>query len=244
MSEQLYTKKGRVRKRKPKQERNYFNEDTEVAIIQYVASTDNEERNKIFNEHLDYAFYKLSENIINNFNFAYKDGETIEDKIQELIVFMLGKMYLYKQEKGKAYSYFGTMAKRYMINDNIKNYQKAKNKIEVNDFEELEENNSYVREIINEQNYEGVSNFMNLYVEYIDTNLEDLFPKDKDLKIADAIMELFRKRESLDVFNKKALYIYIREMINVGTPQITRIIKKLKKIYDSLFNKYFEDGHL
>ena len=60
----------------------------------------------------------------------------------------------------------------------------------------------------------------------VDKNLNKLFPKEMDAKTADAIMELFRKCESLDIFNKKALYIYIREMVDVETPQITKITKK------------------
>ena len=54
------------------------------------------------------------------------------------------------------------------------------------------------------------------------------FPKKKnDAQIADAILELFRKRETIEVFNKKALYIYIREMVDVKTPKITKIADKL-----------------
>ena len=57
-------------------------------------------------------------------------------------------------------------------------------------------------------------------------------------------MELFRKREHLDIFNKKALYIYIREIIDVDTPQITKITKKLKQVYVEQFNMYYEDGYI
>jgi hypothetical protein len=57
-------------------------------------------------------------------------------------------------------------------------------------------------------------------------------------------MELFRKCESLDIFNKKALYIYIREMVDVETPQITKIIKKLKVVYVQLYNSYYEQGYV
>jgi hypothetical protein len=57
-------------------------------------------------------------------------------------------------------------------------------------------------------------------------------------------MELFRKCESLDIFNKKALYIYIREMVDVDTPQITKIIKKLKLVYIDLYNKYYQEGYV
>jgi hypothetical protein len=85
---------------------------------------------------------------------------------------------------------------------------------------------------------------MSLYIKYVDKNLTKLFPKETDAKTADAIVELFRKCESLDIFNKKALYIYIREMVDVDTPQITKIIKKLKLVYVDLYNKYYQEGYI
>ena len=78
----------------------------------------------------------------------------------------------------------------------------------------------------------------------MDHHLFDLYPKKKDAKTADAIMELFRKRENLDIFNKKALYIYIREITDQDTPQITKVIKKMKKVYKSKISEFFEKGYI
>jgi hypothetical protein len=85
---------------------------------------------------------------------------------------------------------------------------------------------------------------MNQYIKYIDTHIFRLFPKKQDAQTADAVVELFRKRETLEIFNKKALYIYIREITDVSTPQITKIIKKLKVIYVHLYNEYYKYGHI
>jgi len=63
------TKKGQLRKRKPKEPRIYFTQDTEDAIIKYLSIEDVILRNRIYNEHYKYAFYKLSENIIHTFKF-------------------------------------------------------------------------------------------------------------------------------------------------------------------------------
>jgi hypothetical protein len=71
-----------------------------------------------------------------------------------------------------------------------------------------------------------------------------LFPKENDAKIADAILELFRKRENLDIFNKKALYIYIREIIDVKTPKITKIADKLYDIFKRNYIFYLENGYI
>jgi hypothetical protein len=66
--------------------------------------------------------------------------------------------------------------------------------------------------------------------------MSKLFPKEKDQQVVDAVLELFRKRKNMDIFNKKAFYIFIKEMIDVDTTVITKIIKKLKKLYVVLFN--------
>ena len=237
------TKSGKPRKRKPKTSNTYFTEDTQNAIVEYVASEDQNFRNTVYRERIEYGFFKLTQNIIHTFKFYYTDGESVEDVQQEVIAFLLEKLKLYKPHKGKAYSYFGTIAKRYLILKNKKNYQKLQDKgdlIEVDDDKKIKE------ETINEyysQDY-STTEFMSLYIKYVDKNLSNLFPKDVDAKTADAIMELFRKCESLDIFNKKALYIYIREMVDVDTPQITKIIKKLKIIYIKLYNIYYQEGHI
>ena len=237
------TKSGKPRKRKPKTSNTYFTEDTQGAILEYVASTNQDFRDRVYRERIEYGFFKLTQNIIHTFKFYYTDGESVEDVQQEVIAFLLEKLKLYKPDKGKAYSYFGTIAKRYLILKNKKNYQKLQDK---GDLLEVDEDKTIKEEIVNEY-YGGdysVSEFMSLYIKYVDKNLNKLFPKEVDAKTADAIVELFRKCESLDIFNKKALYIYIREIVDVDTPQITKIIKKLKITYVELYNQYYSNGYV
>jgi hypothetical protein len=131
---------------------------------------------------------------------------------------------------------------------NDKNYKKKVASIPVSVLEEdntfsytIEENNSPSDKL---SHGDKMSLFMDLYVEYCTENLEALFPKDQDAKIADAILELFRKREHLDIFNKKALYIYIREMIDAKTPKITKIADRLHKIFKTNYIFYLENGHI
>ena len=88
------------------------------------------------------------------------------------------------------------------------------------------------------------SSFLKQFTKHIDRNIFILFPKKRDAQIADAIMELFRKHENLDIFNKKALYIYIKEITDATTPQITKIIKRLKIIYIKKYNEYYEHGFI
>jgi len=237
------TKKGQPRLRKPKESRVYFTQETEDAIIEYLQTKDNNERNYIYNERVDYAFYKIAENIIHTFKFYYTDVDTIEELKHEVVAFLLEKLHLYNQDKGKAYSYFGTIAKRYLIIYNEKNYKKVKEK---GTLEEADEDKIIVEDLVRESNHDKnkLNNFIDYFIQYVDKNLEKLFPRSQDQKTADVVLELFRKRENLEIFNKKALYIYIREITDVSTPQVTKITKKIKMLYIKLYNEYYEHGYI
>jgi len=240
--EVLFTKKGTIRKRRPKKKNVYFTQDTEDAIIAYLKSDDEEFRNRIFNQEINYAFFKLAENIIHTFKFYYTDVDTINELKHEVVAFLLEKLHLYNQNKGKAYSYFGTIAKRYLIIYNEKNYKKLKEK---GDLEEADEDKIIVDDLIKKSNDENhLSDFIDYFVDYVNSNLEKLFPRKHDQQTADVVLELFRKRENLEIFNKKAIYIYIREMIDVDTFQITKVVKVLKRVYYDIYNEYYENGYV
>jgi len=217
----------------------YFTQDTEDAIVLYNNTTDFEERSKIYRERIHYGFFKLTENIIHTFKFYYTEVENIEDLQHEVITFLLSKIHLYDQTKGtKAYSYFGTIAKRYLILSNQKNYKKRIDTAPIEILEE-DENHSYTLEDspVNDR----LSLYIDEFTEYCTENIFTLFPKEYDAQIADAILELFRKREYLDVFNKKALYIYIREQVDVKTPKITKIANQLYDIFKKGYVFYLEN---
>jgi hypothetical protein len=238
------TKKGTVRKRKPKKANIYFTQETEDAIIEYLLTKDTAKRNQIFNEHINYSFHKLAENIIHTFKFYYTEVDTIPELQHEVVAFLLEKLHLYNQNKGKAFSYFGTIVKRYLILYNNANYKKLKDRAPV---EAIDEDKSIFIDITNngkELYAENAPSYMKQFTKYVDKNLFSLFPKANDARIADAILELFRKSENLDIFNKKALYIYVKEMTEASTPQITKIIKRLKIIYVKKYNQYYEHGHI
>jgi hypothetical protein len=232
-----------VRKRKKKTSNVYFTKDTEDAIVAYNYSTDFEERNRIYNEQIHYAFFKLTENIIHTFKFYYTEVDNIEDLQHEVITFLLSKMHLFDQSKGaKAFSYFGTIAKRYLILSNQKNYKK---RVETSPVASIEEDEKFSYQLDDTKSVveSNLSKFMDEYINYCTDNIFELFPKETDAQVADAILEVFRKRDSLDVFNKKALYIYIREMIDVKTPKITKIADQLYDIFKKKYVFYLEHGY-
>jgi len=239
--EVLLTKKGQPRKRKPKVKNNYFTVETEEAILRYRNSKSQAERNRIYNESIHYGFYKLVENIIHTFKFYYTEVDNIEDLKYEVISFLLQKLDLYDQSKGKAYSYFGTIAKRYLIIYNQKNYKKLVSKAEIG---EQHDDDALVNSIIVKEPEPELDrlDIVELFVKYVDDNLLDLFDKTDEMKVADAILEIFKKRENIDIFNKKAVFIYVKEMTEAQSNTITKVIKKLKVIYKRILDNYLENS--
>ena len=81
-----------------------------------------------------------------------------------------------------------------------------------------------------------------MMIKYWDMNIKNIFPKARDLKIAQAVVELFRNSDRLEFFNKKALYLYIREISSCKTQQITKIINKMKEYQSKITTAYVEEG--
>lgn len=229
---------------KPKKGTQYFTQDAEDAIVKYNNTTDDHTRSLIYNRRIHYPFFKLTENIIHTFKFYYTEVENIEDLQHEVITFLLSKIHLFDPSKGaKAYSYFGTIAKRYLILSNTQNYKRRIDKVEITELEEDESHTYSLEEQIHDTANDKLSGFIDLYVDYCTDNIFKLFPRKDDAQVADAILELFRKREDIDVFNKKALYIYIREQIDVKTPRITKIANHLNLIFKKNYSFYLENGY-
>ena len=237
-----------------KMSKNYFTQDTEDAIVAYNLSSDFNEKSKIYSEKIHYAFFKLTQNIIHTFKFYHTEVENIEDLQHEIITFLLSKIHLFDPSKGtKAYSYFGTIVKRWLILYNDKNYKKKITSTPVLTLKDdpiigytIEENNSPSDKL---SHNDKIELFVDLYVDYCTNNIYTLFPKENDAKVADAILEIFRKREYFNnildgKFNKKALYIHIREIIDVKTPKITKIAERLNDIFKRNYIFYLENGYI
>jgi len=235
-----------VRKRRPKS-KNYFTKDTENAIVRYNNEPDSEIRSKIYRDEIHYAFFKLTENIIHTFKFYYTEVDQIEHLQHEVITFLLSKIHLFNPENGaKAYSYFGTITKNWLIVYNTKNYNK---RVQTAPVDELYKDDNYSYNIGEEKEKDRLSNFIDSYIKYVEDRFDIFFPKGNDAQVADAILELFRKRENIEIFNKKALYIYIREImathgLEVKTPKITKIANRLYDLFKENYIFYLETGYI
>ncbi len=230
-------KRGRKRTKK-----RYFTEDTDAAIKEYLASSFQPERDHIFASRIYYPFYKLAENLIHTFKFYYTEVDNLEDLKHEVICFFIEKLDYFKPEKGsKAFSYFSIVGKNYLILNNNNNYKKKKQKA---DLKAADEDDGVLRSLGRDQRKKDIKNFIDYFTEYVDKHMFILFKKEKDRRVCDSINILFKRRENLEIFNKKALYIYIREMTEVDTPVITKVTKILKKLYKKLHNEYIDTGYV
>ena len=144
-------------------------------------------------------------------------------------------IHKYDHTKGsKAFSYFSIVAKNYLILNNNANYKRYKShdKVEALD---------YSRNIKDEQEKNFVE-LNNELISYFESQIPNIFSKKKDMDVAFSIVELMKRRDEIENFNKKALYILIREMANVETSYITKVVNTLKKHYKKIQNEFYSRG--
>ena len=230
----------KVAKPKKKTKNYYFNQTTENAIIRYNNTDDARLKNKIYSQHISYPFDKLAENIIHTFKFYYFDVPSEQVK-HEVVSFLVMNMHKFKEGKGKAFSYFSIVAKNYLILHNNKNYKNYKihDKMDVLDYGSNIRASQELNEIANFN-----KEYVNQMLDYWEENLTNIFKRQKDILVADAVLEMFRRRENVENFNKKALYILIREMTGSKTQHITRIVNVMKKYNIQLMTEFRNRGQI
>jgi hypothetical protein len=220
----------------PTNNRMYFTQNTENAIIKYNNTDDWGEKNKLYEQHIKYPFEKLAENILNTFKFSYFQVSSL-DVQKEVVSFLVSNIHKFAEGRGKAFSYFSVVAKNYLILNNNSNYKNFKNNVDI------DENND--KFIVTEKEYKHIDNikeFLDIMIKYWEDNIPHIFEKKKECDIAFAIMELFRQSYKLENFNKKAIYIYIREMTDCKTNCITKVINKMKNIQELIYEDYLNHG--
>lgn len=225
---------------RPRKHKLYFTEDTQDAIIEYNKSKSIAEKNKIYKEKIQYPFEKLAENVLNTFKFSYFDVSK-EDVMQEVVSVLIQKIHMYKEGKGKAFSYFSIVAKNYLILNNNSNYKRFKKTALISEMPEAwsPENDFY-----NEQTGDEFNEFKQLMLQYWDINLTKVFTKKRDIQIADAVLELFRRSQYIENFNKKHLYLLIREMTDCKTHYITKVVSVMKEHQHKILNEYLDTGNI
>ena len=220
--------------KKKKTTSNYFTRITDIAIIAYNKAESPVLREKIYRRFIYPALMKLTENIINKMKPDYIDS-SFADLQTDLVTHVTSKLDKFKPESGKAYSYYTRTSFNYLIAENQKAYSKLKNDAEELD---VDEQRNVLIEIHNDEMRDTMKYFMDAYIQHCYKNLNFIFTNQADIHVADSILHIFESLENVDDFNKKALYILIRERTGLVTNNITRVVKILKDIYVKKFNEY------
>lgn len=239
------------RKRRTKNgTRMYFTQDTEDAIIEYNKEQNSDVREKIFREKIYYPFQKLVENVFNTFKFSYFETGPL-DVQRECLTHLVANIHKFDpnrksksdpKKKSKAYSYFSIIAKHYFILLNNTNYKKFNQNIEIS--EDHDENTVQLQQDDKYYVQQEMNDFIRLIVEFWEKNVNKIFTKQRDLNIANAVINLFRNSDRIDSYNKKALYLYIREMASCKTQQITKVINRMRQYHNTIQRSYLDDGNI
>lgn len=219
----------------------YFTQDTEDAIIAYNSTADQDVRNNIYETQIKYSFEKLVENIFNTFKFTYFETSPL-DLQKETVTHLVANINKFEKGKGKAFSYFSIVAKHYLIFHNNNNYKRFNQNVDISETP----SDTTVCLQTEDAHYKTseMSDFIKMMISYWEANLGVIFKKQRDLNIANAVIELFRNSDRIEAYNKKALYVYIREISSCKTQQITKVINKMRHYQQNITKSYIESGNI
>lgn len=233
------------RGRKPKEDKNYFVEKQEKAIIDYIKCEDYREKNKLFNEVLYPALSTMIESIIRRYKLQVPN-EDFEQTFNDTISYLLSKIAHFNPDKGcKAYSYCGTVAKNYLIAKNVK-LTKDKKRHDSYDllYDSLKNDGKYSTTIKENDDFSEklISDSAKAFKNVIDNH--DLYKlSDKELKIGTALYNLFENYQTIlpddgsNKLHKSSVLYFLRETTMMSTKEIRDNMKKFKTLYKSLKEK-------
>tara|TARA_R110002020_G_scaffold93344_2_gene225230 strand:- start:15487 stop:16179 length:693 start_codon:yes stop_codon:yes gene_type:complete len=230
-----------MKKRRKKRTKNYyFTKEHEDAIIRYSNTSCIRERTELYVKWIQPAFDEMVDKIVFTYKFTnLPNCESLRDECKIWLMTILDK---YDPSKGsKAFSYFSVITKNWFIHK-VKRQQK-RNKREV-DYENISK--KFEEEFLStSESYESMreeDEFWKLfYTELKSWDVDNM--KENDLKVYKAITILFESKDDIEIFNKKAIYLYLREITGLNTKQIVNSLKKFKKRY-YLFRNEWESGEL
>ena len=225
----------------------YWPIELDEIIDNFNKIEDQEIRNKIYIEKLKYPFEKLVENVFNTFKFSYFETGPVEIQ-QECVNHLVMNVHKFDVSRGtKSFSYFSIIAKNFLIALNNSTYKRFNTHDTISCDPDSVEGRSIESKLVKISPHYDQKNTMLLVeklIEYFDNNIKIIFKKEKEIKIAEAINEMLRQHHRIEEFNKKAIYLMIREISNCKTCQITKIINKMICHYRRLCKEWIITGDI
>jgi hypothetical protein len=237
----MITKRGRKRKNDM-----YFGPDEEEAVVKFLESDSEAERNVIFNEWLKAPLDKMIESIIRRYKL-YRKGETFEELHGDTVSFLMTKVHKFETGRGKkAYSYFGTIAKNYILGLLIKDEKYMKQTASYEDMSSNLEERQDLTYVIDNDGF-MMDDFIKKLSEGIkeEMNDENQPPKkklnDNEKKVGLALIEILENWETAfetmdggSKYNKNSVLETMRNYTNLSTKDIRLAMKRYKELYELL----------
>jgi hypothetical protein len=242
-TENLIEKKKKGRKPKVN---NYFDEREETAVRMFLIAETYEEKNKIYNDFLKEPLDKMISSIIRRYKLYRKDMNYEEIHV-DTHSFLMTKIDKFKPSKEKkAYSYFGTICKNYLMGQIMKDQKEMNRKISYEDISSDLSNRSEMSYSI--ENDDLSSEYViKKFLEKLKENLDDKNCNEQEHKLGSAIYDLFDNYGTIfpdtnnNKFNKNIILFELREMTNLSTKEIRNLIKKYKKLYFDLVQELLKN---
>ena len=229
------TVEGKKKGRKPKKD-NYFDVEEELAVRSFLTATTFDEKNKIYNEFLKKPLDKMISSIIRRYKLYRKDMDFTEIHV-DTHSFLMTKIDKFKPSKEKkAYSYFGTICKNYLMGQIIKDQKDMNRKVSYEDISSDLENDPNMVYYIDDDKIESDTIIIG-FLDELKMILEGDELNDNEYKLGLALYDLFENYNTIFVgtdnnkFNKNIILLSLRDMTNLSTKEIRISMKKFKKIY-------------
>jgi len=230
--------KKKIRRTRGKSKR-YFTEVHEKAIIEYSLTDSHRKRNELYVSLIQPAFNEMVDKIVFTYKFTNLPNiDSLKEECKSFLVTILDK---YDPSKGsKAFSYFSVITKNWFIHKVKKNTQRAKKEVlyeEVSSYIEIEE--TIITYNLYDQKRQEFEYWMLLKQEIESWLVLDL--RQNERRVLEAIKILLSRIDSLEIFNKKAIYLYLREITGLNTKQVVNNLNKIRKRYKEFKNKWDND---
>jgi len=230
---------------RPRTQKIYFGEDQEKAVVKYLESTDEDEKNKIFNEFLREPLVIMVESIIRRYKLYRKDME-FEEIHTDTMSFLITKINKFDHTKNtKAYSYFGTICKNYLMGAIQKDTKEQNRQVSYDDISSDIEDRKDLSYVIDEHIIDYQSVIIKLTI-----SLENFIEKENltenEQKLGYALLEIFSNFDKIfqvgdgNKFNKNLILLSLREMTSLSTKEIRISLKRFKKLYDGILGGFLE----
>ncbi len=228
------------RRRAKSKKNNYFTKVHEEAIIKYALTDNRGIRTELYVELIGPAFDELVDKIVYTYKFnTLPNIDYLKDDCKLWLITILDKYD--PERKSKAFSYFSVITKNWFIHKVKQNSKRIKRDVQYEDLKNEECNEILVTHNTYESDREYVE-FWTLLFKEIDS-WENLKLKENEKKVLDAIRILFNSIDEIEIFNKKAIYLYMREITGLNTKQIVNNLNKIRKRYRN-FKSEWERGKI